>query len=288
MGYERRRKLAAYVFIGPWLLGFLIFTVYPLLFSCYVSFCDWSFTEITWAGLKNYRAVLSEREFWYCGLNTVVYGLLNTPVTLTFALLLALLINQKLKGIKFFRALYFLPVVAASDVISTTAGSILFKRIIVFNIDLSRFGIVLPEQTKFLISIGAMLLTLGLWRTGIQMLIFLMGLENVPHEYYEAAVIDGADEWHKFWWVTIPAISPMILLNILLTVVESFTSLATTMQMVSGGRSRLFIWDYVSNLSYIRMNYTAGLAVCWLFILVILALIGLIYKLVNKKVINIT
>ncbi len=285
MAYEKQRKLAAYFFIGPWFLGFLIFTVYPLLFSFYVSFCNWSFTEITWVGLENYRTVFSDTEFWSCGIRTLAFGLLNTPITLVFALLLALLIKEKIKGIKFFRALYFLPVVAASDVITTTAGFILFKRIIIFNIDLSHFGIVLPGQVKFMISIGAMLLTLGLWRTGIQMLIFLMGLENVPQEYYEAAVIDGANGWHKFWWVTIPTISPMILLNILLTIVESFTSLATIMQMVTGGYIRLFIWDYVRHLSYERMNYTAGLAVCWVFILVALSLIGLIYKLVNKKVI---
>lgn len=284
--FEKRRVIAAYGFTGPWFLGFLIFTLYPLLFSFYVSFCNWSFTGIEWTGFTNYLTIFSDFDFWRCGITTFIFGFVTTPITLSFAMLLALLINQKVKGVKFFRTLYFLPVVAASDVISTTAGLILFKRIIVINPDLSGIGIILPPQTGYFVTIGIMLITLALWRTGIQMLVFLMGLEDVPQQYYEAAEIDGAAGWQKFWWVTIPTISPLILLNILLTVVESFTSLATTVQMVTGGTQQLFIWDYVHKLCYQRMNYTAGLASCWVFILVNLVLIGLVYKLVNKKVAN--
>jgi multiple sugar transport system permease protein len=284
IGFEKRRKLTAYGFIGPWLVGFLAFTIFPLGFSLYASFCNWSFSGMEWSGVNNYITIFSDMDFWRCGITTMVFGLVSTPITLSFALLLALLVNQKLKGIRFFRALYFLPVVAASDVISTTAGSILFRRVIVFNIDLSRFGIILPGQSQFLITIVAMLLTLGLWRTGIQMLIFLMGLSEVPHEYYEAADMDGASGWQKFWWVTIPSISPLILLNVLLTIVESFTGLATIMQIITRGYVQLFIWDYVSYQAYSKGNWGAGLAVVWVFILVLLALIGLIYRMVNRKV----
>jgi multiple sugar transport system permease protein len=284
IGFEKRRVFLAYGFIGPWLVGFLVFTICPLLFSLYASFCDWSFSGMQWSGVGNYITIFSDMDFWRCGFSTMIFGLVSTPITLSFALLLALLINQKLKGIKFFRALYFLPVVAASDVISTTAGSILFKRVIVFDIDLSRFGIIVSEQGEFLITMAAMLLTLGLWRTGIQMLIFLMGLSEVPQEYYEAADMDGATGWQKFWWVTIPAISPLILLNILLTIVESFTGLATIMQLITGGHVQLFIWDYVNYQAYSKGNWGAGLAVVWVFILVLLALIGLIYRMVNKRV----
>lgn len=284
LGFEKRRILTAYGFIGPWLVGFLVFTVFPLLFSLYASFCNWSFGGMEWAGIENYVAIFSDADFWRCAMTTMLYGLISTPITLSFALLLALLINQKLKGIRFFRALYFLPVVAASDVISTTAGSILFKRVIVFNVDLSSIGIILSEQSKFIVSITAMLLTLGLWRTGIQMLIFLMGLSEVPHEYYEAADMDGATGWQKFWWVTIPSISPLILLNVLLTIVESFTGLATIMQIITRGYVQLFIWDYVNYQAYSKGNWGAGLAVVWVFILVLLGLIGLIYRMVNRKV----
>jgi multiple sugar transport system permease protein len=284
IGFEKRRVLTAYGFIGPWLAGFLVFTIGPLVFSLYASFCNWTFSGMQWAGVKNYITVFSDMDFWRCGITTMLFGLVSTPITLCFALLLALLISQKMKGIKFFRALYFLPVVAASDVISTTAGSILFRRVIVINIDLSRFGIILPAQSQFLITIVAMLLTLGLWRTGIQMLIFLMGLSEVPHEYYEAADMDGATGWQKFWWVTIPSISPLILLNILLTIVESFTGLVTIMQLITRGYVRLFIWDYVNYQAYSNGNWGAGLAVVWVFIWVLLAFIGLVYRMVNKRV----
>jgi ABC-type sugar transport system permease subunit len=284
IGFEKRRALTAYGFVGPWLVGFLVFSIFPLAFSLYASLCKWSFAGLEWAGVGNYVTVFSDIDFWRCGITTVLFGLVSTPITLSFALLLALLINQKIKGIRFFRALYFLPVVAASDVISTTAGSILFRRVIVFNIDLSRFGIVLSGQGQFMVTIVTMLLTLGLWRTGIQMLIFLMGLSEVPHEYYEAADMDGATGWQKFWWVTIPSISPLILLNMLLTIVESFTGLATIMQIITGGHVQLFIWDYVNYQAYSIGNWGAGLAVVWVFILVLLAIIGLIYRMMNRKV----
>lgn len=284
IGFEKRRVLTAYGFIGPWLVGFLVFTMCPLGFSLYASFCNWTFTGMEWSGVGNYLTIFSDKDFWRCGFTTIIFGLVSTPITLSFALLLALLINQKVKGIQFFRALYFLPVVAASDVISTTAGSLLFQRVIVFNMDLTRFGIILSEQSKFMVTIVAMLLTLGLWRTGIQMLIFLMGLSEVPQEYYEAADMDGATGWQKFWWVTIPSISPLILLNLLLTIVESFTGLATVMQIITGGYIQLFIWDYVSYQAYSNGNWGAGLAVVWIFILVLLAFVSLIYRIVNKRV----
>lgn len=284
IGFERRKKVAAYFFVGPWLAGFLIFTVYPLLYSLVASFCSSTIGVLNWVGFQNYLRIFSDLQFWRSGMNTVLFGLLSTPVTLCFALLLSLLISQKLKGINFFRALYFLPVVAASDVISTMAGTILFRRILNVSPDLSRFGIHLSPESVSMITFIIMLMMLGLWRTGIQMLIFLLGLTNVPQAYYEAAEIDGATRWHKFWWITIPAISPLILVNLLITVVESFTSLATTVKLIDIGNAKMFIWDYVNELFYRQGEYGQSLAVVWVFITVTLSLIGILYRVVNRKV----
>ncbi len=290
-GLEKRRTVAAYWFIGPWFLGFLIFTVYPLLYSLYASLCAWSYEKLEWNWFANYAKIFSDGDFWRCGVTTFIYALVSTPVTLSFALLLALLINQKIKGVKFFRALYFLPVVAASDVISTAAGRILFSRIMVINIDVNRLGLNFAASTEYsgyvayvISSMIPVLLTLALWRTGIQMLIFLMGLNNVPYEYYEAAEMDGATGWQKFWWVTMPSISPLVLLNVLLTLVESFTGLTTSVRMISGGYVHLFIWDYVQFLFAERADFSAAAAVIWVFIIVVLALIGFIYKALDRKV----
>lgn len=275
--------IAGYLFIGPWLAGFMMFTLYPLLYSMYATFCSSPIGGWHWIGLQNYLQIFSDLRFWRSGMTTFLFGLISTPVTLGFALLLALLINQKIKGVNFFRSLYFLPVVAASDVVSTMAGTIIFSRILVFNLDLSRFGINLSKETTTYLGVIIMLMMISLWRTGLQMLIFLMGLTNVPHEYYEAAEIDGATRWHKFWWVTIPAISPLILLNLLITVVESFTSLATSSRIIARSAALVFIWDYINQLRY-EQEYGMALAAVWVFIITTLALIGLVYYLVNRKV----
>lgn len=283
-GWEKRRQYAAYLFVGPWLLGFVLFTLYPLLFSFYASFTHWTFSKRIWSGLSNYIMIFSDTDFLRCGMNTIIFTLISTPLTLVFALLLALLLHQKLKGIKFFRALYFLPVVAASDVISTAAGNLIFGRIVVLNLDLSRFGIVLSDSARGFVYFGAMLLTLGLWRTGIQMLIFLMGLESVSPELYEAAEIDGATGWQKFWWVTIPAMSPLILLNVLLTIIESSTGVATTMQILFRGYYRLFIWDYMNYLAFRENDFGQALAVVWVFIIILLTAVTIAFRKMDRKV----
>lgn len=283
IGFEKRKIVAAYLFIGPWLAGFLIFTFYPLISSLYITFCTSMVGQLHWVGLQNYFRIFSELKFWKTVINTVLYGMVSTPVTLCFALLLSLLINQKLKGIDFFRTIYFLPVVAASDVVSTMTGTILFGRIIVINPDLERYGIHLSSEIITFISFIIMLIILSIWRTGIQMLIFLLGLMNVPPALYEAAEMDGATRWHKFWWVTIPSITPFIMLNILITVVESFTSLATTMRLIHKGNTQIFIWDYVDDLFYRQNEYGMALAAVWIFIMAILALIGFLFYLANRK-----
>jgi multiple sugar transport system permease protein len=283
IGNRGRRSAAAYVLILPWLLGFAAFTIYPLAFSLYSSLCRWTFEGQEWVGLLNYIRIFRDRGFWQSILNTVLFEAVSAPVTLSIALLLAILINQKLRGVNFFRALFFLPVVAASDVISTLAGTILFTRVMQVNIDLSPLGINLPPQVLSYLTIATMLLTVLIWRTGIQMLIFLMGLKSVPTEFRESAEIDGASRWQIFWWVTIPALLPYIVLNLLLTVVESFTSLATTIQIIGGGYIQLFIWDYVQRLSTGNGEYGAALAVVWVFIIGTLAVIGLVYRLAIRR-----
>ncbi len=284
IGFEKRKIIAAYFFVGPWLAGFFVFTLYPLMYSFYVTFCTTMVGELHWAGFQNYFRVFNEPMFWKSIMNTFIYGLLSTPITLCFALLLSLLINQKLKGVHFFRAVYFLPVVAASDVVSTMTGTILFKRILVINPDLSQYGIHLSSEFISIISSIILLIMLSIWRTGIQMLVFLLGLINVPPEFYEAAEMDGATRWHMFWWVTIPSISPLILLNLLITVVESFTGLATTMRLINKSNTQIFIWDYVNELFYHQNEYGMALAGMWVFIIAIVALIGLLFYLVNRKI----
>ncbi len=278
----RKRTAAAYLFILPWLLGFAGFTIIPLAFSLYSSFTRWTFEGQRWMGLLNYARILTDRGFWRTMLNTGLFEAASAPVTLSIALVLALLISQKLKGVNFFRALFFLPVVAASDVISTLAGSILFSRVIRVNIDLSPLGITLPANIVSLLTIATMLITVLLWRTGIQMLIFLVGLKSVPEEYREAAEIDGATRWQIFFKVTFPALLPYAVLNLLLTVVESFTSLATAIQIIGQGYIRLFIWDYVQGYAA-RGDFGAALAVVWVFIICTLAVIGVAYRIAIKR-----
>lgn len=221
---ERREAIAFYLFASPWILGFLIWTIGPMVASLYLSFTNYDlFTAPHWVGLQNYVELLTnDGEFRSAMLNTFYFVLIGLPLNLILALATALLLNEKLRGVTFFRALYYIP-----TLVPAVASGVLW--ITLFD---PQFGILDAVLRIFhLPSIDwltdpnwikpAILITL-LWGVGGGMIIYLAGLQNIPEHLYESAKIDGAGIVARFRYVTLPLLTPTILFEVIIGLIGFF------------------------------------------------------------------
>lgn len=277
LGWRTREMISAYLCLSPWLIGFAVFLLFPLIYSVRLSFMDWNFMQSKWIGLENFVDILTnDREFWRSLNSTAYFSLVSIPITVVFSLLLAILVNQKIPGIQIFRAIYFLPVIAASGVVAAKIGPYVFQQGLDIQINYSVLGVNVSGQLQRTLDFFITLTMLGLWRIGIQMLIFLAGLQGISSSYYEAADIDGATFWQKFWTITLPLLSPIVLLNVILTIVESFTGVFTIARVLTGGRDSLFFMDYIDFRAFNRFELGYASALSWiLFILVMAVVLGI-------------
>ncbi len=209
---RRKLSLTPYLFLAPALLVIAIFILYPILAVVYYSFTDYSIvTPPVWVGLKNYAQLLHEDVFWIALRNSFVY-LLVTPVLIVLCIILAIIVNRRLPGINTFRALYYIPVISGSVAVGI-AWRLMLDTNGLLNSLLMAIG-VLKEPVQWLAEphyslLIAMLLTtwMGL---GYYMMVFLAGLQNIPEDLYDAAVMDGCNGWQKHWHVSVPGLRPQI------------------------------------------------------------------------------
>lgn len=280
---QRRFFWLGMLFISPWLIGFLIFKVYPIICAVYYSFTDYSiFNSPVWCGLKNYKTLFSDKLIWKSLGNTAYVTLLGLPLGLIASLGLALLLHQKVKGLPIFRTLFYLP-----TVVPIVASAMLFLWVLnpeygLLNIGLRFFGIEGPSWLSDPHFTKLSLIMMDMWRCGGTMIIFLSALESVPETFYEAADLDGANAWTKFWRITIPYISPTIQFTTIMGLIGSFqyftqayvfASVAESSQGITGGpqNSLLFysLYLYQQGFSYLNMGYASAMALV-LFVIVMI------------------
>lgn len=224
LSLERREAAQGYVFILPWIIGFIAFTGGPLLFSLYASFTNYDFTsKMDFVGLDNYKQMFTEDPlFWVSLKNTLFYVVLMVPLTTMASVFLASLLNQKIPGMRIFRTIYYLP-----SVLSGVGVYMLWMQMFspdsgLVNLVLNWFGITGPgwlfdpNWTKPAIVIMKM------WSVGGGMLMYLAALQGVPEQLYEAAEIDGASVMRRFWHITMPMISPVIFFEVVTTLIAGF------------------------------------------------------------------
>ena len=273
---RRREAFAGYLYLLPWLLGFLCFQLGPIIASFGLSFSDFDLvTTPRWVGFQNYvRALTDDRLFWPSLWRTARFSVLVVPLGVGGSLLAALLLNQKLFGKNLFRTLFFLP-----HLTPIVAAAILWKWIFEpsygpLNYILSLVGIQGPAWLSMPKWAIPALVIIGLWRGvgGNRMMIFLAGLQGIPKELYEAADIDGANTLHKFWHVTLPMLSPTIFLNLILTIIGSFKSFASAFVATRGGPIYA-TWFYALHLYHnafelFELGYASALA--WILLLILL------------------
>ena len=277
----RREALECYLFISPVCIGLLVFTLGPILASLYFSFTEYNIIRAPkWVGLGKFRDLIQDELFWQSLKVTSLYVVMHLPVSLVLALGIALLMNQKVRGIIFFRTVYYLP-----SVVSGVAVALLWMWIFnpEFGILNTLLALVNIQGPAWLFdehwSLPAIAL-MSLWGVGGSMLIYLAGLQGIPSELYEAAEIDGASRWRRFWFITLPLLSTVILFNLVMGLIASFQEFTPAYVMTSGGPnfSTLFYnyYLYENAFEYLYMGYASAMA--WVLLVIVLILTLLVFK----------
>ncbi len=278
---RRREAIACALFIAPAVIGFVLFWVTPLAVSAYISLTDYALAGTPrFVGLENYRRLFSDNLFWQAVRVTLTYALIVVPMWIVSSLTLALIMNQKLRGVAAFRTVYYLPAVL-SGVATAMLWAWLFNyRSGLLNGLLSSLGLQGPnwlgDRNIALFSIMLM----SLWTMGWYLPIWLGGLQGIPTELYEAAEMDGANAWQRLFNVTLPMLSPVILYNLVINIIFA-TQLFTEPMMMTGGGPQFATLSYVLYLydnafSYLKMGQATAMA--WLLFLFTLLLSALVFK----------
>ncbi len=279
---SRREALHCYLFISPWLIGFLVFTAGPILASLYLSFTDYAIVGApVWKGLANYRkAFANDPLFWKSLGNTAYYVGLGVPLRIVFAFLLAALLNTDIKGRLFYRVTYYMPSIIPGVAASVLWLVLLNPRLGLINLLLNLIGLPSINWLGNPLYSKPALILMSLWGVGGSMVIYLAGFQSIPDVLYEAAQIDGAGAWAKFWHVTIPLMTPTLLFNLIMQIINSFQVFASAFIMTGGGplNSTLFYMLHLYNnaFSFFKMGYASALA--WVLFVIILLLTLLTLK----------
>ncbi len=280
---ERKEAISAFIFISPFLFWMVFLMGGPIIAAFFLSFCKWDIlTKIQFVGLDNYKEMFfNDARFWKALYNTAYFTLLSVPIGMVLSIIVALLMNQKIKGIAAYRTIYYLPSVMATSV----AMAVLWKWI--FNADSGLLnysitaltGLPIADCPKWLASEAwskPALVIMSFWNVGGGMIIYLAGLQGIPNTLYEAAEIDGANQWQQFWTVTIPGLSPVIFFQLIITIVGSFQIFNQVYVMTDGlggpadSTLVMVLYIYQKAFKYYQMGYASALA--WvLFVVIMLA-----------------
>ena len=263
-----------YVFILPWLIGFLLFTAGPMLASLYLSFCKYDLHTLTWVGARNYEVLLRQDPlFWKSLTNTALYVLFSVPLGLTGSLAIALLLNQKVKGLAFFRTAFYLP-----SLVPAVASALVWQWIFhpdagLLNYGLSMLGVKGPQWLQDPKTALPSLILMSLWGIGgSRMVIFLAGLQGISDELYEAASLDGAKGWAAFRHITLPMLSPTLFFNLVLGIIGSFQVFTSAYVMTNGGpnNATLMYVLYLYNNAFRYFKLGKASAMAWILFVILL------------------
>lgn len=276
-----KRNLVGYLFISPWLIGFVIFAAGPILLSMFMSFTHWSLlSPPQWVGLENYHDIIFNDPLVYTSLwNTAYYVIFAVPLGMLLSLFLALMLNQKLAGISIFRTIFFLPSVTNMVAVSVLWMWIFNPEFGLLNRGLAMLGIVGPLWLQSEAWAKPALILMSLWGVGGGMIIILAALQNIPAELYEAAELDGAKSWRKLMHITLPLISPALFFNLIMNIIgsfqvftQAFVMTASSSEGSEGGpnNATLFfvLYLYKKAFQQFKMGYASALA--WVLFLIIL------------------
>ncbi len=279
---QRREELTGWLFASPWLLGFVIFTAGPMLASAFFSFTDWNLIQpMKFVGLANFQMALGKDPLvWQALKVTTVYAFVSVPLQVVFGLIIALLLNTNIRGLRYYRTIYFLP-----SVLSGVAVALLWRWIYasdygLINSMLAGIGIRGPGWLGSADWALPALIGMSLWHVGGGMVVYLAGLQGVPTELYEAAEVDGATIWSRLRFITIPLITPVIFYQLVTGIIAALQIFTQPLIMTNGGPHdstlSFMLYLYRNAFQFFKMGYASVLA--WILFIYILILTLIVFR----------
>lgn len=287
--YKRRDNIAGYVMLAPWLFGFVLMYFLPMLISIYYSFTDYNLlNDAKVIGFDNYvRIFTNDDTFWQALKVTFIYTIFLVPLRLAFALVVAMLLNTKHRGLGLYRTIYYIPsIIGGSIAVSIVWQQIFGNDGVVMSL-LSVFGI---EQDVSLLgnpkTALAVIILMGVWQFGSSMLIFLAALKQIPGSLYESAMVDGAKKPTIFFKITLPMLTPTIFFNLILQMVNGFRVFTESYVITDGGpldsTLSYVLYLYRRAFTYFDMGYSCALA--WILVIIIAVFTVVLFKTQNNWV----
>lgn len=279
---KKQDIIAGYSFIGLWIIGFFLFLIFPLIMSFYFSFTKYDvLSSPKFIGLGNFQRMLKDRRYWNALKATFKNVIFGVPIRLVSAFIFALIFNlREHRILNLYRAIYYIPSLVGGSI----AIAVLWRQIFglegIINTFLKAFGITGPNWLGDTRTAIWTLILLGVWQFGSSMLIFLAGLKQIPQELYESASIDGAGFWRQLISITLPMLSPVILFNLIMQTIGSFTAFTQAFVITGGGPldSTLFYALYVYQQGFQNYNMGYACAMAWILLLIVAFFTFLIFK----------
>ncbi len=288
-GIARRRAMTGRLFVLPFTLGFILLFLYPALESLRYSFSNVSFAEgvfsVSWLGVDHYVfAFTRDSKFPVMLADTFKNMALQVPVILLFSMFIAMILNQKFQGRMLARAVFFLPVIVTSGIIISLLNEDIFNQTIqtgnqqstaIFQATgLQQMLVSLRIPTTVITTLTEMVSTIFdmLWRSGVQILIFLAAMQSVPSQLYEAARIEGATGWESYWKITFPMISPLIFTCLVYTIIDTFTDYSNELMLT------------IQQMAFEQLRYAYACAMAWIFFVLVAVVILIVNRVVGRYV----
>lgn len=276
-----------YLFVSPWLVGFLVFLLGPMIASVYISMTDWdTFTAPTWVGLQNYVTLLRDDPvFWKALWNTLYYAAISVPLGLALGLWLANLLNKQVRGQRMFRTLIYLP-----TLVPLVATAMIFKMVLAPSGPLNQLlgfgGVSGPAWLLDSNWVKPALILLSVWGAGGATVLLLAAMRGIPRELYEAAEVDGAGPIRQFWSITVPQLTPIIFFNLVMGLIGAFQIFSQVYILTKGGPNNasqtMVPLLFNEAFAFYHMGYAS--AISWLLFVVILVFTMLAFRTTRKWV----
>ncbi len=278
---RQQEEFAGWAFALPWIIGFVLLTALPMIASAVIAFTDWNVIQpMQWVGLKNIQQATTDPLVWQSLKVTTIYAFVSVPLQVVFGLAVALLLNSNIRGLRFYRTIYFLP-----SVLSGVAVALLWRWIYasdygLINSLLAEVGIRGPGWLGNPDWALPALIGMAMWHVGGGMIVYLAGLQGVPSELYEAAAVDGANAWVRLRNITIPMISPVIFFQLVTGLIAALQIFTEPLIMTNGGPQNatltMILYLYRNAFQFFKMGYASVMA--WILFFYILALTLLIFR----------